>query len=222
MNKKIILIHGLFMHSIVMKFMENKFKKLGYDVFQFNHNSVRYSSETLNNLNNLINEIGSSDIQLVGHSMGGLIARHYIEKFNDDRIKSIVTIGTPHKGSRLGKYLDNSFLKPILGTSGKSGIVDDIKPWNGQVPMGCIAGIAKLGFNTVFKNLHRHDGLNDGTVYLDEAIADNCHDSIIVNCSHTGMVYSSKVIDHCVEFIDTHQFKSLTNTQNPKKNKPSK
>lgn len=40
----------------------------------------------------------SSSINLVGHSMGGLLARIYGQKYPDERLKTLITAGTPHRG----------------------------------------------------------------------------------------------------------------------------
>lgn len=41
-------------------------------------------------------------IDIVGHSMGGLVARYYIENIGkDENIRKLITIGTPHWGSTL-------------------------------------------------------------------------------------------------------------------------
>jgi len=41
---------------------------------------------------------------LVGHSRGGLIARKYLEKAYNERIKMLITIGTPHHGSNIARW----------------------------------------------------------------------------------------------------------------------
>jgi len=45
------------------------------------------------------------EIQFVCHSMGGLVARHYKQKYPDDNvnIKNIVTLGTPLNGTKVSK-----------------------------------------------------------------------------------------------------------------------
>jgi pimeloyl-ACP methyl ester carboxylesterase len=41
-------------------------------------------------------------VHVVGHSLGGLIARHYVQRQGGDRrVESLVTLGTPHQGSLL-------------------------------------------------------------------------------------------------------------------------
>lgn len=45
---------------------------------------------------------GSDKVILVGHSMGGLAARAYVQYYQPDDVAGIVTINTPHLGSYLG------------------------------------------------------------------------------------------------------------------------
>jgi triacylglycerol esterase/lipase EstA (alpha/beta hydrolase family) len=47
-------------------------------------------------------ESGQATVDLVGHSMGGLISRYYAEKLGGARrVRKLVLIGTPHRGARL-------------------------------------------------------------------------------------------------------------------------
>lgn len=40
----------------------------------------------------------SDSVSLIGHSMGGLLGRIYAQKYTEDSVSQIVTVGTPHKG----------------------------------------------------------------------------------------------------------------------------
>ena len=44
---------------------------------------------------------GAAQVVIVGHSMGGLVARAYVRRHGGQRIRCIITIGTPHRGSVL-------------------------------------------------------------------------------------------------------------------------
>jgi len=44
---------------------------------------------------------GADQVVLVGHSMGGLVARAYLRRFGGARIARLITLGTPHHGSVL-------------------------------------------------------------------------------------------------------------------------
>ncbi len=50
---------------------------------------------------------GSDKVILVGHSMGGLAARAYVQNHGADRVAGLVTIGTPHAGLLLA-YIDEA------------------------------------------------------------------------------------------------------------------
>jgi triacylglycerol esterase/lipase EstA (alpha/beta hydrolase family) len=42
---------------------------------------------------------GASQVVLVGHSMGGLVARAYLRQYGSAKVRRLITIGTPHHGS---------------------------------------------------------------------------------------------------------------------------
>ena len=62
----------------------------------------------------IVAETGYERIHVVGHSMGGLIARYYVTRLGgDERVHTLVTLGTPHHGTYLA-YAWNSRLMQQL------------------------------------------------------------------------------------------------------------
>ena len=48
----------------------------------------------------IVEETGFERIHIIGHSLGGLIARYYVTRLGGDaRVHTLVTLGTPHEGS---------------------------------------------------------------------------------------------------------------------------
>ena len=48
----------------------------------------------------LVAETGYERMHVVGHSLGGLIARYYVTRLGgDERVHTLVTLGTPHSGT---------------------------------------------------------------------------------------------------------------------------
>lgn len=46
-------------------------------------------------------------MDIVGHSLGGLIARYYVQRLGGDfRVRTLVTLGTPHSGTRVAPLAD--------------------------------------------------------------------------------------------------------------------
>jgi pimeloyl-ACP methyl ester carboxylesterase len=64
--------------------------------------------------------IAARKVDLVGHSMGGLISRYFVERSGGDtQVRKIVTVATPHFGSPLANYMETyagNRLKPICGS----------------------------------------------------------------------------------------------------------
>ena len=49
-------------------------------------------------------ESGYERIHVIGHSLGGLIARYYVQRLGgDQRVHSLITLGTPHSGTLLAR-----------------------------------------------------------------------------------------------------------------------
>jgi pimeloyl-ACP methyl ester carboxylesterase len=71
----------------------------------------------------MYNEYCTPGIILIGHSRGGLVARKYVTS-GDERIKGLVTLATPHRGSRMAQWASYlsplaSLLNPLLSNSEK-------------------------------------------------------------------------------------------------------
>lgn len=79
-------------------------KSKGYtentDLFLFPYDWRKPIDSLADDLRSFImdNNLADSQVDLVGHSMGGLITRAYAQKYGTDKIDKIVTAGTPHFG----------------------------------------------------------------------------------------------------------------------------
>ncbi|MFJ5550777.1 esterase/lipase family protein [Streptomyces sp. NPDC093225] len=50
---------------------------------------------------------GHDRVDLVGHSLGGLVARYYVQRLGGaERVRTVVTLGTPHGGTRVAPLMD--------------------------------------------------------------------------------------------------------------------
>ncbi|MFF2507893.1 lipase family alpha/beta hydrolase [Streptomyces sp. NPDC058067] len=50
---------------------------------------------------------GHDRVDIVGHSLGGLIARYYVQCLGGDlRVRTLVSLGTPHRGTTIAPLLD--------------------------------------------------------------------------------------------------------------------
>ncbi|MEU6313144.1 alpha/beta fold hydrolase [Streptomyces sp. NPDC047014] len=55
----------------------------------------------------LCERTGQDRVDLVGHSLGGLVGRYYVQRLGGDaRVRTLVTLGTPHSGTRAAPFMD--------------------------------------------------------------------------------------------------------------------
>ncbi|HEY8186927.1 MAG TPA: alpha/beta fold hydrolase [Pyrinomonadaceae bacterium] len=123
----IVLAHGIARFDILLEILKTKanlpdnqlgerfhyFKEIkphleahGFKVFHPNQDfagSVELRAEQLKDrVNEVLAETGAEKVHIIGHSMGGLDARHMIvDKEMADKVASLTTIGTPHLGTIL-------------------------------------------------------------------------------------------------------------------------
>ena len=151
MKKAIVLAHGLYMRKEVMLILKKAMEFRGYSVYNFNYSTVKFNDQTVLDFKEFVEKIPHDEIYFAGHSMGGLLMRKYLEehkpKFKDS---CLVTIGTPHKGSSLGKFVETSPISFVLGTAVNSGVTDGYGLWKGDYELGCIIGVKNLGLNNIF------------------------------------------------------------------------
>ncbi|GHE48705.1 alpha/beta fold hydrolase [Streptomyces vinaceus] len=55
----------------------------------------------------LCERTGQERVDLVGHSLGGLVGRYYVQCLGGDaRVRTLVTLGSPHSGTRVAPFMD--------------------------------------------------------------------------------------------------------------------
>jgi triacylglycerol esterase/lipase EstA (alpha/beta hydrolase family) len=83
---------------------------------------------------------GAGQVLLIGHSMGGLVARAYLRKAGGTRVRKLITIGTPHEGSRHAWLMSGTalaemrpgspFLTELNGTAAQAAGVPVVSLWS--------------------------------------------------------------------------------------------
>lgn len=85
----------------------NTLKNLGYEesknLFVFAYDWRKPVLEIVDDLNNFVNDsstsLKTSRFSIIGHSLGGLIGRIYLQKFSNSNINKLITVGSPHYGT---------------------------------------------------------------------------------------------------------------------------
>ena len=109
-DELVLLLHGFFQTRNIWEVMEDRLRFDGYGVmsfhlggllWKFNTNRVDDLSRRIaDKIEGLAERHGFRRVHIVGHSKGGLVARRYIQHFGGDkRVKSLITLGSPHHGT---------------------------------------------------------------------------------------------------------------------------
>jgi triacylglycerol lipase len=109
-RENVLLLHGYFQTRAIWSHMEDRLRFAGYGVVSFDLGGLwsRFNTDPLDRLalrvaekvEALSHRHGVGRLHVVGHSMGGLVARRYVQHLGGDRrVRSLVTLGTPHHGT---------------------------------------------------------------------------------------------------------------------------
>jgi triacylglycerol lipase len=102
----ILLVHGMIDNRAIFTVLTRRLRAHGFErVVTLNYspvtNDIRAAAEGLSaQVEALVAKTGYERIHIVGHSLGGLIARYYVQRLGgDQRVHTLVTLGTPHHGT---------------------------------------------------------------------------------------------------------------------------
>ncbi len=76
---------------------------------------IEVAVSELKTVMSMCKEYSRSGIILIGHSRGGLVARKYLAR-GDKRVKALVTLATPHGGSRMAQWAE--YVSPLASLIG--------------------------------------------------------------------------------------------------------
>ena len=104
----VLLVHGLVDNRSVFSVMRRGLRRRGFaHVCTWNYSPLltdvaRGAADLGAHIERICEQTGHDRVHVVGHSLGGLIARYYVQRQGGDRrVESLVTLGTPHRGSVL-------------------------------------------------------------------------------------------------------------------------
>ncbi len=102
----ILLVHGIMDNRSVFTVFRHALRRRGFGVVHAVNYSVltgdvRSAAEELHgHVERLRERTGAEKVHVVGHSLGGMIARYYVQRLDGSAaVDTLVTLGTPHGGS---------------------------------------------------------------------------------------------------------------------------
>jgi pimeloyl-ACP methyl ester carboxylesterase len=116
----VLLVHGLVDNRSVFSVMQRSLRRRGFaHVCTWNYSPLltdvaRGAADLGAHIERICEQTGYDSLHVVGHSLGGLIARYHVQRQGGDRrVESLVTVGTPHQGSVLAHVVPTPLIRQL-------------------------------------------------------------------------------------------------------------
>ncbi|MBI3478761.1 MAG: alpha/beta fold hydrolase [Nitrosomonadales bacterium] len=201
----VILIHGLWMHGLVMLLHQRWLRAEGYAVRRFSYPSWRGGlADNAHSLSGFIHETPGEIIHLVAHSLGGQVALKMLSQEPDARIRRVVLLGTPYAGCHCGLTLSAlPVLTALVGRTFKEWFSLPRPVLPPTVEVGIIAGTRPIGLGRLIPGLPHP---NDGLITVDETRIAAAKDRMVLGVSHSGMLVSRACVLQIASFLKKGRF----------------
>jgi triacylglycerol esterase/lipase EstA (alpha/beta hydrolase family) len=202
-----ILVHGFLQTKSDMRFLSDGLQSAGFNTMVASLPTTICSVKTCATLLNAdisekIREYGK--VNFVGHSMGGLIIRKYIQEYNPDNIGRCIFIATPHLGSEIADAASNI---PFVNALMKS--LEDLKSSKTnkyllnkeRIEIGLIVGKHNNIIGELFLT-----GSGDCMVEITSALSEDAKEIRQLEYTHYRIHHSTKAVELVKTFILTGSF----------------
>lgn len=210
----VVLQHGLWRSAESLGRLERALEVHGYEVLNFSYPSTEatiqeHAVRLERRLEEHLSQGAPPDrIAFVGHSMGGLVIRSYLERPSARAAWTCLFIATPQRGARLAERRAELWLFDLLmGRRAARQLIpgDAIYGELGPVPcerIGVIAGARGdgEGWNGDVP------GDDDGTVALSEALLTEATDTVVLELGHTRISLADPCIRQVLHFLARGRF----------------
>ena len=216
-EETVVILHGIGRTSASMNSIETRLREEGYATL-----NITYPSTELD-LDGLADQLGknfltedfwqrSGIVNFVTHSMGGLLARRYLERNRQDKVGRVVMLAPPIGGSEVADVMQELplyrwFYGPAgqeLTTAAAGGAAgtDAEEPY---YEVGIIAGTKEWPY---FVAAFIVPGASDGRVSVENTKLAGMKDHTTVPATHTFIMARTDVHDQIVHFLQQGKFKT--------------
>ena len=116
----IILVHGVVDNHTIFTLLRRSLMRRGFGrTISLNYSpltdDIRVVAKRLQRLVEAVcRDTGYERVHVIGHSMGGLISRYYVQRLGGDaRVHTLVTLGTPHEGSAYANVVPHNVARQL-------------------------------------------------------------------------------------------------------------
>ncbi|MGO4174356.1 esterase/lipase family protein [Bosea sp. TAF32] len=208
-----VLLHGILRRAASMQKLEQALTAEGYRVLNLDYPSREQDLAQI--VDGLSAPITAFEAELTGnlhfvtHSMGGLVARAYLNRCRPKRLGRVVMLAPPNEGSEIADLLRRNWLyRSAFGPAGGQLATqrsEELCHLLGEVdyPLGVIAGDRSL---YVFASLVL-PGPNDGRVSVERTRVAGMSDHIVLPTSHPLIMRDPEAMAQTIHFLRHGRFR---------------
>ena len=116
----ILLVHGLIDNRSIFTLLRRGLRRRGFGRVRtlnysvFTHDIPQAAERLGERVEELCAETGYERVHVVGHSLGGVIARYYVQRLGGhERVHTLATLGSPHAGTHAAWLLPRQIVRQL-------------------------------------------------------------------------------------------------------------
>ncbi len=205
MAETVVFVHGLYMVGLELTPLRYRVGRMGFETRRFRYHSItRDLDANARALGLYCQAQQTGRLNLVAHSLGGLVVLRMFEQGLKLPPGRVVFMGSPVRGSHFARYLARRGMAWSLGKSGAGTLAAEHDPkWTEVRELGVIAGTHEFRINPLNPKL---PSPHDGIVAVEETRIEGAKDSVTIASNHTGMLFGRELAGQVTQFLKSGSF----------------
>lgn len=192
----VVLVHGYLAHRVHLSLLSRRLQAENFETLNWGYPTFRRSltvaaDRLAATLDRLDAEQATTPLHLVTHSMGGIVARAALDRFQPRRLRRWVMLAPPNRGSDVARRLEpfvGGWSPPVRElSSGGTGLVHSL-----GMPVDVEVGVIAAGYDLLVRE--------------ESTRPDVPHEHVTIPCMHSALLVRRDAVRQIVSFLRTGRF----------------